>query len=208
MYSNFARLVLLVAATASAQGPPPPAAQGPELPGCSDKVLSPGEQNAVFNVFLDLLYSKDASKRDVNKAIGTYYSKDIEDSSPRVDHRPGTMIVSSLAQVAGTLGGIVNSLNVTEIKRGFDFSTGIGTSIVTGAPKIEGVQKEPILRRTLTDQYFFGKGSKSGCLYKHDDVMTCDNVAPDGKATPASCFPPGQGPPGPGGPPKGPGRRV
>jgi hypothetical protein len=207
MYSTFARLALLIAATASAQGPPP-AAQGPELPGCVDKAATPGEQNAAFNVFLDLLYSKDAAKRNVDKAIGSYYSKDIEDSSPRVDHKPGTMIVSSLAQVAGTLGGIVNNLNVTELKRGFDFTTGIGTSVVTGAPKVDGVQKEPILRRTLTDQYFFGKGNKGACIYKHDDVMTCDMVAPDGKATPASCFPPGQGPPGPGGPPKGPGRRL
>ena len=203
MYSNFVRFVLLPTLLASSAS-----AQGPELAGCVEKASTPGEQNQAFNIFLDLLYSKDAAKRDVNKAIGTYYSKNIEDSSPRVDHKAGTMIVSSLAQVAGTLGGIVNNLNVTEIKREFDFANGVGTSIVTGQPKVEGVQKEPILRRTLTDQYFFGKGNKGSCILKHEDVMTCHMVAPDGKATPASCFGPGQGPPGAGGPPKGPGRRI
>lgn len=203
MYSNFVRFVLLPTLLASSAS-----AQGPELAGCVEKASTPGEQNQAFNIFLDLLYSKDAAKRNVNKAIGTYYSKNIEDSSPRVDHKAGTMIVASLAQVAGTLSGIVNNLNVTEIKREFDFANSVGTSVVTGQPKVEGVQKEPILRRTLTDQYFFGKGKAGACIMKHDDVMTCHMVAPDGKATPASCFPPGQGPPGPGGPPKGPGRRI
>jgi hypothetical protein len=198
MYSSFVRFVLLPALLASSAS-----AQGPELKGCVEKAITPGEQNQAFNTFLDLLYSKEAAKRDVNKAISTYYSSEIEDSSPRVDHKAGTMIVSSLAQVAGTLSGIVNSLNVTEIKREFDFVNGVGTSIVTGQPKIEGVQKEPILRRTLNDQYFFGKGNRGSCILKHEDVMTCHTITPDGKATSASCFGPGQGPPGPGGPPKG-----
>jgi hypothetical protein len=205
MYSTFVRFVVPALLVSGAS------AQGAELKGCVEKAATPGEQNTMFNTFLDLLYSKDAAKRNVDKAISDYYSSQIEDSSPRVDHKPGTMIVSSLAQVAGTLSGIVNSLNVTEVKREFDFATGVGTSIVTGQPMIQGVQKEPIIRRTLTDQYFFGLGNKGACIMKHEDVMTCHSIAPDGKATPASCFPPGQGPPGKGGPPpgaKGPGRRL
>src|ERR1700760_4500594 len=102
-YSSFL-LTSLFATAISAQG---------ELRGCVEKEATPGEQNTYFNTFLDLLYSKDASKRDVNKAINEYYSKDVEDSSPRVGHKPGTMVVASLAEVAGTLSGITGSLNVT-----------------------------------------------------------------------------------------------
>jgi hypothetical protein len=191
-YSAFV-LTSLFATAISAQG---------ELRGCVEKEATPGEQNAHFNTFLDLLYSKDASKRDVNKAINEYYSKDVEDSSPRVSHKPGTMVVASLAEVAGTLSGITGSLNVTEIKREFDFGTGVGTSIVMGEPKGAPF---PYVRRTLTDKYTFGKGKQGACIHIHEDNMVCENINADGTKASASC---GGPPPKGGAPPKGPARFV